>query len=282
VSHFRFDGRQVWFSVVGELGGKPPLICVPGGPGAAHIYLKPMAGVAQLGRPVVFYDPLASGKSEFTERSDWSLEIYTEELAALIEALAVPRYHLFAHSAAALPVYTFAVRRPPGLAGLVMASCPASIPDYHAAMRARLALGAEALERFEKAERNELPRDVEYLKIADRFLKMVLRQKPPADFMRGAEGSTNGKAHRAIKGGSCFYTTALATWDITPHLGDIAAKTLITCGRYDTVSPAMSSAIQARIPGAELAVFENSAHMPHIEEPALYIERVAQFLDRCD
>ena len=280
-STFRFDGREVWYTIVGELGGRAPLVCVPGGPGASHIYLRPLAGLAAMGRPVVFYDALASGKSEYTDRRDWTQEVYVDELAALLETLALPRYHLFAHSAAGLAAYPFAVARPAGLCGLVLASCPASIPVYHESMRQRLGFSRAELERFELAERGLAPRDLTYMRQATRFLGLLHRPSAPGA-LRGAEGTTNVNAHRAIKGGSCFYTTLLATWDITARLGEIAARTLITCGRHDTVSTEVFAGIQGRIPRAELAVFEESAHLAHLEETPLYLERVARFLDACD
>ena len=61
-------------------------------------------------------------------------------------------------------------------------------------------------------------------------------------------------------------------------LGEIAAPTLFTCGRYEVMSLPTCEDIQRRIPRCELSFFEHSSHMPHIEEPVTHRERVARFL----
>ena len=71
---------------------------------------------------------------------------------------------------------------------------------------------------------------------------------------------------------------SLRTWDRTGDLGRISHRTLITCGRYDEITPACSETIREGIPGARLVVFEESAHCAHLEEPDLYVETVERFL----
>jgi proline-specific peptidase len=280
---FRFDGRRVWYSVVGELDAGTPLVCVPGGPGMPHDYLEPLGALATQGRAVVFYDALGSGRSERLTTRGWHVDLYADELEALLQALGLERYHLFAHSAAGLAAYPHALRRPPGLVGLVLSSCPASIAAHHAGIRPLLGLSPVELDRFERAERNWLPRDLTYMNIAERYGRNhICRVSPQPDaFVRGLRG-INRQAHAALKGGLCFYTTGLATWDVTSRLGEIAARTLVVCGRDDCMPPEAYRAIEQQIPRAELAIFEHSTHMPHLEEPERLVERVASFLAACD
>jgi len=56
---------------------------------------------------------------------------------------------------------------------------------------------------------------------------------------------------------------------------------LVLAGRHDrTCSVAAAQAIAQGVPGAELAIFENSAHMMFIEEQEAYIAAVSDFLAR--
>ena len=56
---------------------------------------------------------------------------------------------------------------------------------------------------------------------------------------------------------------------------------LVLAGRHDrTCTVAAAEAIAGGIPGAELCVFENSAHMMFIEEQAAYVAAVEDFLKR--
>ena len=56
--------------------------------------------------------------------------------------------------------------------------------------------------------------------------------------------------------------------------------TLVTCGRYDEITPGCSEAIVAGIPDARMVVFEESAHVAHLEEPEAYARIVEEFLAR--
>ena len=70
----------------------------------------------------------------------------------------------------------------------------------------------------------------------------------------------------------------LRTWDRRPDLGRIDVPTLATCGRYDEITPDCSETIVAGIPDARMVVFEESAHVAHLEEPEAYARIVEEFL----
>jgi proline iminopeptidase len=54
--------------------------------------------------------------------------------------------------------------------------------------------------------------------------------------------------------------------------------TLLTCGAHDFTTPAATAEFAQRIAGAELMVFDNSAHMPHLEEPEKYVSALRAFV----
>jgi pimeloyl-ACP methyl ester carboxylesterase len=69
--------------------------------------------------------------------------------------------------------------------------------------------------------------------------------------------------------------------DLEQRLGEVTHPVLVLAGRYDrTCTVAAAEAIAGGIPGAELCVFENSAHMAFIEEQATYVAAVEDFLTR--
>src|SRR5262245_53352291 len=119
-----FRGRKIWCRVVGPENGQAPLVCVPGGPGLPHDYLEPLSVIAEHGRPVVFYDPLGSGRSERPGDARWTLDVYVDEVKAICRYLRLRRYHLFAHSAAGFVALTRALAHPPELLSLVLSSTP--------------------------------------------------------------------------------------------------------------------------------------------------------------
>jgi L-proline amide hydrolase len=89
----------------------------------------------------------------------------------------------------------------------------------------------------------------------------------------------DGLVYNVMNGPSEFHVIGkLKTWDITDRLGEIRVPVLLLSGRYDEATPAIVGAIHERIPHSEWIVFESSAHMPHIEEPAAFNAAVRGFL----
>jgi pimeloyl-ACP methyl ester carboxylesterase len=69
--------------------------------------------------------------------------------------------------------------------------------------------------------------------------------------------------------------------DVERRLGEVTHPVLVLAGRHDRACTVVAAkAIATGIPGAELCVFENSAHMMVIEERAGYVAAVEEFLER--
>jgi proline iminopeptidase len=84
-------------------------------------------------------------------------------------------------------------------------------------------------------------------------------------------------------GPSEFVATGIhRDYDITGRLPEISVPTLFTCGRHDMTRPEETAQDHARVPGSEMAVFAESSHMPHLEEPEHYLNVVRGFMRRID
>jgi L-proline amide hydrolase len=77
-------------------------------------------------------------------------------------------------------------------------------------------------------------------------------------------------------------TGTLKDWDVTSRLGEIRLPTLVIGGRYDEATPVLSETLHAGIPDSEWAIFENSAHLPHVEEMERCLQVLGQFLSRVE
>ncbi|MEZ4860152.1 MAG: alpha/beta hydrolase [Caldilineaceae bacterium] len=79
-----------------------------------------------------------------------------------------------------------------------------------------------------------------------------------------------------------IYQAALASAaprDLMDQLGAICAKSLIIAGREDmTATPAEAEAIAANIPGAQLAIVEESSHLLLVEKPQEVVQIIHDFL----
>ncbi len=69
--------------------------------------------------------------------------------------------------------------------------------------------------------------------------------------------------------------------DVEQQLGQVSHPVLVLAGRHDrTCTVAAAEAIAGGIPGAELRVFDDSAHMMFIEEQAAYVAAIEDFMER--
>ena len=282
-----FKGATTWYQVVGdeEVPGKLPLVCLHGGPGAAHDYLEPMAGLAG-GRRVVFHDQLGCGRSPYPEDpSMWTVELFIEELGEVRDALGLDRLHLFGNSWGGMLAMEYALTEPAGLASLVLASSPASIPlwlDETARLRAQLASEVQdTLARHEEAGTTDDPAYEEACRAF--YERHVCRVVPFPDYVMRSFAQMPNQVYLMMNGPSEFHTVGtLRTWDITDRLGEIRVPTLVTSGRHDECTPLIAETVQRGIPGAEWVLFEDSSHVGHAEETDRYLDVVDGFLARVE
>jgi pimeloyl-ACP methyl ester carboxylesterase len=75
---------------------------------------------------------------------------------------------------------------------------------------------------------------------------------------------------------------AIRDMDLRGELGQIRTPTLVLTGSFDTSTPtSLGQQIAAAIPGARWAELP-AAHIPQIEQPAMYAELVENFLGAAD
>lgn len=73
----------------------------------------------------------------------------------------------------------------------------------------------------------------------------------------------------------------LTDFDLTPRLKEIQTPTLVVVGRDDFVTPPSQAEIMhEHILGSELAIFEQSGHLPFIEESGTFFATVREWLSR--
>ena len=287
---FAVRGYSIWYRIVGEtdLPGKFPLLCVHGGPGAPHDYLEPLEAMASGGRRVIFYDQLGCGNSDHPkDPALWTVPLFVEELGAVRIALGLDRVHILGQSWGGMLGMEYALTQPKGLESLIVADSPASMRQWVAeANRLRAELPPDVQETLLRHEAAGTTDDPEYQgAIQVYYDRHLCRLAPlPACVARTYEKlSRDPEVYAVMNGPSEFHVTGvIRDWDITSRLGEIRVPTLILSGRYDEATPAIAETVHRGIPGSEWVLFENSAHMPHVEETDRFLRVLADFLDRVE
>ncbi|WP_267277533.1 proline iminopeptidase-family hydrolase [Arthrobacter sp. CDRTa11] len=277
-------GGRTWYSVVGE-GTAVPLVTVHGGPGGTHDYLEPLEALADE-RAVVFYDQLGAGKSDAPEDiSLWTNDRMVEELGQVLDTLAFSRVHLLGQSWGTIIAAEYALRSPGRLAGLVLSDPCLSMPLFAAATAAlRATLPTDVQEVLDRHEAAGTMDSEEYEQAAMEFYsRFVCRLNPWPDALMRSFGQLNQSIYERMQGPNEFIISGIhKDYDITDRLGSVAVPTLFICGRYGETRPEETEFYRSLVPGAELVIFEESSHLPHLEERERYLEVLRDFLHRFD
>jgi proline-specific peptidase len=282
-----FRTFETWYRAVGRTEpGKLALICLHGGPGAPHDYLEPLEAVAETGRQVVFYDQVGCGKSsEPSDESLWTIELFLDELRTVRDALGLEDVHILGSSWGGMLAMEYALTRPAGLASLILASSPASIPQWIAeTARLRSERPADVREVLDLHEQAGTTDDPAYEEASLVFYRRhVCRTDPWPDCVDRTFAGLRQEVYNTMQGPNEFVVTGtLKDWDITSRLGEIDVPTLVTSGRFDECTPLIAETVRRGIPNAEWVVFEESSHMAFVEETPLYVGVVDDFLTRVE
>jgi L-proline amide hydrolase len=287
-----FRDYLTWYRVTGSLeAAKTPLVVVHGGPGCTHDYVDSLKDVVASGRAVIHYDQLGNGRSTHlpdAPPSFWTVDLFLSELATLLRHLDIAgNYALYGQSWGGMLSSEHAVRRPAGLRSLIIANSPSSMPVWVAeANRLRLGLPAEVQETLTRHERAGTTASEEYQKAARAFYaRHVCRLDPwPPEVKRTFDAmDRDPTVYLAMNGPTEFHVIGtLRDWTIVDRLDRINVPTLVLSGRYDEATPLVVAPFAERIPRAKWVMFEESSHMPHVEEREHCMEVVVDFLDRQD
>lgn len=278
-------GGKVWYQKHDLDTNKTPVIVLHGGPGSSHYSMQGLKVLAEY-RPVIFYDQLGCGKSDRpTDTSLWNIERFVEELAQIREALFLEEVHILGHSWGTTLAAAYVLTKPVGVKSVIFSSPCLSAPLWAEDQeRNRKLLPEDVQATLTRCEENGTTDSQEYKDATAEFNKrFVCRINPYPEFLKKGAHYRNPEVYNIMWGPSEFYVTGnLKDFDCTSQLKEIDVPTLYTCGRYDEATPQSTEYFSRLTPNGIFHVFENSAHMPYIEETEEYMRVVRNFLASVD
>jgi proline-specific peptidase len=237
------------------------------------------------GRAVVFYDQLGCGKSDHPDDPAlWVMDTFVEEVSAVREGIGLDRVHLLGHSWGGFLALEYVLRRPPGLASLILASTCASLPALAAeTKRLKESLPADVQETIDRHEAEGTTDDDAYSEATMAYYTQWLcRRYPFPEHLMHSFTNLREEVYGTMFGREWSVTGNQKDWDVTDRLGELELPVLITSGRHDEITPALIKPLVKGIAGAESVVFEESAHFAMVEEPERYRRVVESFLGRVE
>ena len=269
---------------MGDPGTRGTVLTLHGGPGMCHNYLLALNDLASHGYRVVYYDQLGCGNSELArDPAEYSIDRDVDDLDLLRRALGLGRVHLLGSSYGGLLGIAYALAHPEGLRTLISASGLASVPlTVREMQRLKSELPApirDTLTRWEALGEYSNP---EYLAAVMEFYhRHVCRLVPwPSEVQYTLDHVSLPKYGRMNGPNEFTIIGTMRDWDVTRRLGEIQVPTLVTCGKYDEVTPTVARSIHQGIPRSEFRLFEESSHLAFWEERQRYISTLVDFLGR--
>ena len=287
-----FREWETWYRVTGDLSStKVPLLVAHGGPGCTHDYVLALAELAKEGRPVVHYDQLGGGRSTHLPEKGgdfWTVDLFLDEMENLLTTLGIDdRYDLLGQSWGGMLGAEHGIRRPEGLRALVLSNSPASMDLWASeAKKLRALLSPEIEEALDRHEAAGTTEDPEYVAATQVYYdEHVCRVVPnPPEVVRTFEYlMEDPTVYYTMNGPNEFFCIGtLRDWSVVDRVKDITAPTLLCSGRFDEATPATVQPFFDNIPDVRWEIFEESSHMPFVEEPERYLGVVESFLAEHD
>ena len=258
------------------LGRGPDVVVLHGGPGADHATLLPQFDSLARNRRLLYYDQRGSGNSSVAPGAALGWRQHVDDLDLLLDHWQCPAATLLGYSWGGLLALLYTVRHPTRVNRLALIS-PAPVT----------ARGREEFIRRlnRRLQGSWLERERNALEVAD------LRHREPnqyrqrlfelsiTPYLRNPDQARHVKRFVVSSRVRDAVWRSLAQYDLTAELSRLAVPALVIHGRCDPI-PLSSSERTADLLSAQLAVFEQSAHLPFLEEFERFVAVLDGFLPR--
>ncbi|MDT7545347.1 MAG: hypothetical protein QOE99_1457 [Actinomycetota bacterium] len=273
-----YDGTKLAYTEVGE---GPRLICLPGGPGRAAVYLEDLGGLSA-DRTLVLLDARATGHSEVpADPSTLRFDRLADDVEALREHLGLETADVLAHSAGAIVAQVWAARHPDRVGRLVLVTPSdmlqggdrADVPEIRAARKdepwyADAAEAAEALSSAPPAQQQALVRATRPF-FYGRWDERTQAHAASAD---------RQSSKRAVLGFAAGIEE-VDRQEIVADLAAVPAAVLVLGGELDAMTGVESVGVVAgSFMRSRPVVLPGAGHFPWVDEPAAFADAVRSFL----
>jgi pimeloyl-ACP methyl ester carboxylesterase len=271
------DGTRLAYHRAGE---GDPLICLPGGPMQASVYLEDLGGLSAH-RALVRLDLRGTGDSAApADRASYRCDRQVDDVEALRAHLGLERIDLLGHSAGGTLAVLYAARHPDRVGRLALLNpsprvVGLEIADADRREVAELRRGEdwfpEAFAAFERIWAGQATA-TEWGAIAP-FSYGRWDAASQAFHAREAT-QTNGDAAAVYYSAGAIDPDAVRT-----AVADLRAPVLLVAGEYDVgLPPKRAADFAGMFPRAELAVAPGAGHFPWLDSPQWLVATLADFL----
>jgi pimeloyl-ACP methyl ester carboxylesterase len=271
-----YDGTEIFYR---DLGDGAPLVCLPGGPARAGVYLGDLGGLSRHRRLIV-PDQRGSGESgDPADPATLRVDRLVEDVEALRVHLGLERMDLLAHSAGAVLATMYAASYPQRLSRLLLITPGLITVDHDEDDPLDASLAERSGEPWYAAARPA----ADAIILGDRSMENLLASRP---FYYGRWDAA-AREHAAL-GISPRSQAARDGFlhDVKPNvpliregLARLTVPVLLYAGELDPfVTAGAVGAGAAEFSDAVVVVQPEAGHYPWIDDPAAFTATLAGFL----
>ena len=247
-------GRRLYYDLVGPEGG--PVVCIThslasdGGSWAEQV-----PPLLQAGFRVLRVDMRGHGGSD-PVAGDYTMKALADDVAAVLEALAIPRVHYIGLSIGGMIGQAFAIARSAKLISAMWCDTLPASPAGAAAMwdeRMTTVRRANSLEPLADAT-------------VERWFTDAFKPRNPGRWkqIRDTIAATTPAGYLGC-------SAAIMNFDFTGQLSSLSVPTLVVCGADDPgTPPSENRRLAGLVPGGRYEEIANARHFPNVEHPEIF------------
>jgi pimeloyl-ACP methyl ester carboxylesterase len=271
-----WDGTDLAFRMAGS---GPPLVCIPGGPGQAAEYLGDLGGLSRH-RTLILLDNRGTGASQVPrDAATYQVGQLVQDVEALRDHLGLGRMDLLGHSASGGTCLLYAARYPRRLDRLVLVAPSLRVVGIPSDLGVDEVLAQRAHEPWHAGAVAALyaeaasPQEVERYRL---LAAPLLYRQWNAAAQAQAAAEPAQFAQPATEG---FYAGFDPDPALPGRLAELTVPVLLVAGEYDIWPTGTAVRRLAELLGrADLALLERVGHFPWVDDPALFVDVVREFL----
>ncbi|RUS47284.1 alpha/beta fold hydrolase [Cohnella sp. AR92] len=281
----KINGTRIYFDIEGsgyvprkdKMIHRPVLFAVHGGPGSDHSDFKPWLTPLTEHVQIVYLDQRCNGQSERVDPATCTLEQLADDIEELRRYLGFERISVLGHSFGGMVAQVYATRHPESVDKLLLVNTAPSKEFYPAALdyASRVAT-PEQLAVIPELFEGRIEDDAHLVRWWDICYPLYFHVQDELVMQE-----TGNRPIGSLEVANYTFAHFIPNYDVRGKLPKLNVPTLIVGARYDWITPVSQSEEMHRlIPGSELAIFEQSGHMPFIEEHDAFLAKVTGFLAR--
>ena len=217
---------------------------------------------------VIVFDNRGTGMTDSPDK-DFTIKTLVNDTIGLMDALKIERAHIFAHSMGGRIAQGLTLNYPARIMKLILCSASCGRSNY-------IPVSSEVTEILQAPRKDLSPEKIaenmlsifyteEFLKSHPKILELSIKNMTSIQ-------TSNKSYNRQLK--------AIGDFDLCDKLKNINKLTCVMHGTKDRLVPFQNGEILAKmIPKAQLIVFNNSAHVPFVEERDKFLDSLINFLE---